>query len=312
VNVITLPSELRSTGTPVCLAIGMFDGVHLGHQEVILRTISDARREQALAVVVTFDRHPNAVVAPERTPPLIYTLPQKLRALEALGADAVWLIRFDRTFSQQPAADFVRRLAEDFGRLRSIAIGNEFTFGHRRGGDAALLHTLGEHHGFVTHALAPVSWAGTPVSSTRIREAIQRGELDEASQLLGRRYAFAGHVVRGDRVGQRLGTPTANTQTNGLVLPPTGVYVTRAIVRGRPHGAVTNIGVRPTVAPAESGLRVETHLLDFDGDLYDKELEVSPLRKLRDELRFPSLEDLQEQVARDITAARQYFQRTGL
>jgi riboflavin kinase/FMN adenylyltransferase len=311
VNVISQPSELQTAGAPVCLALGMFDGVHLGHQQVILRTVADARQHQALPVVVTFDRHPNAVVAPDRTPPLIHTLPQRLRALEALGAEVVWLIRFDRAFSEQTGEAFVQRLARDFRPLRSIAVGVEFTFGHRRGGNAELLRLLGERLGFTTHALAPVTWAGKPVSSTRIREAIQAGDLDEASQMLGRRYALAGRVLRGDRLGARLGFPTANLQTNGLVLPPSGVYIARALVRGSPYPAVMNIGYRPTLVEGDSQLRVEAHLLDFSGDLYDKELELSLLRSLRAELRFPSISALQEQIGRDIAAAREHFRAVG-
>ena len=306
-EILHAAQELKPAGRPVYAAIGVFDGVHLGHQRVIRQTLADARDGQGLAVVVTFDRHPNAVVAPDRVPPSIYSLPQKLRTIAALGVDATWLIRFDEAFSRQTGPEFVRGLARDFGRLHSVCVGAEFTFGHKRSGDVGLLRELGRELGFAVHGMEAVTTDGLAVSSTRIRDAIRVGEIETASQMLGRPYSLSGLVVRGDGLGRQLGFPTANLETRGLVLPPSGVYVVRVLVHGQPHDAVLNIGFRPTLGSAVPPLQVEVHLPGFKGDLYGVELEVTFLGKLRDERRFPSLEALKAQIAQDIREARDRF-----
>jgi riboflavin kinase/FMN adenylyltransferase len=289
------------------VAIGVFDGVHLGHQQVIRQTLADAEQHEAIALVATFDRHPNSIVAPDRVPPLIYSLPQKLRAIAGLGVDATWLIRFDETFSRQTGEQFVRGLANGFGHLHSICVGGEFTFGHKRSGNVALLRKLGEELHFSVHGLASVSLDGLAVSSTRIREAIRSGELDAASQMLGRGYSLAGVVVKGDQLGRKLGFPTANIEVRGLVLPPDGVYAVHARIKDQLHRAVLNIGVRPTISTRTLAPRVEAHLLDFDGNLYGEEVEVTFVGKLRDEQKFESPDALKQQIARDIQRAHQLF-----
>lgn len=306
-KIIHAASELQPSGRKVCLAIGFFDGVHLGHQQIIRQTISDARQHDAVGLVVTFDRHPSTVVAPDRVPPLIYSLPQKLRTIESLGADALLLIHFDKAFSEQSGETFIRGLARDLGQIQSLCVGSNFTFGHKRAGNVALLRTLGAELHFIVHGMAAVSLDGKVVSSTRIRETIRTGDLDAASQMLGRAYSFAGKVIRGDQLGRQLGFPTANVDATGLVLPPHGVYTVHATVQGRAHRAVVNIGVRPTLQNPVPQLRVEAHLLDFQGDLYDQEMEITFLEKLRDEKKFASLEALKEQIVRDIAEARTRF-----
>jgi len=307
-RIIRAAKELNPGSCKVCVAIGVFDGVHLGHQQVIRQTIADACQQEGVALVITFDRHPNSVVAPERTPLLIYSLPQKLRVIKSLGADATLLITFDRAFSQIPAADFIRELTRDLGHVHSICVGSAFTFGHQRGGNVALLKTLGGELKFIVHSLASVSLDGQVVSSTRIRETISAGNLDAASQMLGRAYSLAGKVVRGDGLGRQLGFPTANVDTSGLVLPPNGVYAVHVQAGEQLHRAVLNIGYRPTRATAAVRPQVEVHLLDFRGDLYDQEIEIIFSQKLRDEQKFSSLEKLSEQIHRDIDQARKIFE----
>jgi len=291
----------------VCVAIGVFDGVHLGHQQVIRQTVADAEQHEALSVVVTFDRHPHAVVAPTRVPPPVYSLPQKLRAIEALGVEGAWVIHFDEAFSRQTGEEFVRALVRDFSQLRSICVGSGFTFGHRRSGDVELLRRLGAELNFSVHGLAAVSLDGEPVSSTRIREAIRGGQFDAAGQMLGRAWSLAGPVVKGDQLGGRLGFPTANLDVNGRALPPNGVYAVHVRIDARIHRGVLNIGFRPTVSSGAPELRVEAHLFDFTGDLYGRDLEITFLEKLREEQKFPSLEALKEQIARDVASARRRF-----
>jgi riboflavin kinase/FMN adenylyltransferase len=303
-KLISNAKDLKPGGKKVCLAIGFFDGVHLGHRQIIRQTIADAHQHDAIALVITFDRHPNTVVAPDRVPPLIYSLPQKLGAIESLGADTLLLIHFDEKFSGQTGENFIRRLACDLGKIQSLCVGADFVFGHKRSGNVALLKKLGGELGFTVHGLAAVSLDRQIVSSTRIREAIRSGNLDAASQMLGRPYAISGRVLEGDRIGQQLGFPTANLDMTGLALPPNGVYAGLAKVEKKFQRVVLNIGFRPTVVSAAPQLRVEAHLLDFSGDLYGQELEIEIGNWLRDEKKFTSAAELREQIKRDIAVVR--------
>jgi riboflavin kinase/FMN adenylyltransferase len=306
-NVIHSANELGNGSRKTCLAIGVFDGVHLGHQQIIRQTVADARQHDAIALVITFDRHPSTVVAPERVPSLIYSLPQKLGAIESLGTDTLLLIHFDRAFSGQTGEVFIRGLARDLGIIQSLCVGSDFVFGHQRSGNVALLKKLGDELGFTVHGLAAVSLDNQIVSSTRIREAIRAGNLDAASQMLGRPYAISGRVVAGDGVGRKLGFPTANLDAAGLVLPPNGVYLGIAKIGTKSQPVALNIGFRPTLATGGPQLRVEAHLLNFTGDLYGQELEIGIGEKLRDERKFGSLEELKAQIARDVAGARRRF-----
>ncbi|MGH7952473.1 MAG: bifunctional riboflavin kinase/FAD synthetase [Limisphaerales bacterium] len=305
VNIIRAPGELKTGGKKVCLAIGFFDGVHLGHQQIIRQTIADARQHDAMALVLTFDKHPNSIVAPDKIPPLIYSLTQKLRTIESLGADALLLISFDKKFSEQSGEEFIRNLARDLGKIQSLCVGADFVFGHKRGGNVALLKELGVELNFQVHGLAAVSLDGQIVSSTRIRETIRAGDFDAASQMLGRPYAISGHVIEGDRVGHKLGFPTANLEVTGRLLPPNGVYSACAKWKEQFYRVALNIGFRPTVASGKPELRVEAHLLDFIGELYGGELEIQIAEKLRDEMKFASPAELREQIARDVAAVRE-------
>ncbi len=290
-----------------CVAIGFFDGVHLGHQQIIRQTVADARKHEATAVVVSFDRHPASVVAPERCPALIYNLAQRQNAIAALGTDQLLLLSFDKALREVTGEDFVRRLSQGAGRLLSVCVGSNFTFGHKKTGDVNLLHRLGKELQFVVHPLSAVALDGETVSSTRIREAIRTGQLDAAGQMLGRTYSLAGAVIPGARLGRQLGFPTANLDISGRVLPPHGVYAAHAQVDGRWFRAAVNIGCRPTVDGSASRVSVEAHLIDFDGDLYGREIELHFAGRIRDEQRFPSLEALKTQIAMDIDTARQIF-----
>ena len=303
-NIVHAAAELKPGPGGVCLAIGVFDGVHLGHQGVIGRACQEARQLGALSLALTFDRHPNSVVAPEHVPPLIYPLSKKLRVIASLGPDAACVIPFDKTFSEISGEQFIRSLARDFGAIRAISVGETFQFGHRRSGNVALLRTLGGELGFAVYALPDVSLDGQPVSSTRIREAVRALRFDWAGQMLGRPYTLCGAVVAGGRLGRKLGFPTANLNVAGILVPAAGVYAAEARWGGDSRRAAVNIGRRPTLYSAEGGLCVEAHLLDFAGDLYGQEIELTFLKKLRDERQFPSAAALQQQIERDAAAAR--------
>jgi len=303
-KIIRTANELGHGQRKTCVAIGVFDGVHLGHQQIIRQTVSDARGHDAVALVVTFDKHPNVIVAPARVPPQIFSRSQKLRAIESLGADALLEIPFDKAFSEKSGEVFIHELARDLGKIHSVCVGADFVFGHKRSGNVALLKKLGAELNFQVHGLAAVSLDGQVVSSTRIREMIRAGNFDAASQMLGRPYAICGRVVEGDRLGRTLGFPTANLDATNLILPPNGVYAASTKLKEQFYRVALNIGTRPTVAAAQAQLRVEAHLLDFSGDLYGAELELELGVKLRDEKRFGSAAELREQIGRDVAAVR--------
>jgi riboflavin kinase / FMN adenylyltransferase len=303
-KVIADAADLQPGSRPVCAAIGVFDGVHLGHQHVLRQTISDAARDQAVSAVVTFDRHPNAVVAPAHVPPLIYPLGKKLEVIASFGVEAAYVIQFDKAFSQISGEAFVRGLAHDFKRITSICVGDEFMFGARRSGNVALLQKLGGELGFTLQALRDVELDGQSVSSTRIRDAVRAGDFASAGRLLGRPYTLCGSVIHGEHLGRKLGFPTANLDVTGLLVPPTGVYAAEAKIGAARWRAAVNIGHRPTVRSADPLQHVEAHLLDYGGDIYGQVLELIFLKKLRDEKKFPTPELLKAQIAEDIQQAR--------
>lgn len=306
-NVIHTASDLNPGACPVSAAIGVFDGIHRGHQTVIQDTLDTAASRGGLAVIVTFDRHPAAILSPEHAPLLVYPLSKRLEVLESLGADAVYVIPFDKAFSELSAEQFIRNLARDFQNLRHISVGAGFTFGNGRLGNVALMETLGRELRFTVHGLAHSVLEDQPISSTRIREAIQSGDLAAASRMLGRPYSLSGPVIVGDRLGHKLGFPTANLDAEGLVLPPTGVYAARARVRDGSFQAVVNMGYRPTLKSPAPRLQIEAHLLDFDSDLYGETIELLFQARLRDEQRFPNLDALKAQIQKDIAQARSFF-----
>lgn len=310
--VIHQASELPADGRKVCAAIGMFDGIHIGHQQIIQKTISDARSMGGISLVITFDAHPSSVVAPERTPALLQPLSQRISTIRALGVDALWIIHFDRAFSELSGEAFVRLMANAWGLLSSVCIGEGFRFGHRRSGNVDLLKKLGAELGFSTHGLPAVTVDGKPVSSTRIREAVRAGDFAGAERLLGRPYMLAGPVVMGDQLGRKLGFPTANLDVRGLAVPPNGVYATEAWWRGAMHPAVTNIGLRPTLGAVAPTLRVEAHLLRFSGELYGEEMALRFVTRLREERKFASLCELEAQIKMDVDNATSAFESSGI
>ncbi|MDP7051168.1 MAG: bifunctional riboflavin kinase/FAD synthetase [Verrucomicrobiota bacterium] len=306
-KIISSANELASPRGRVCLAIGMFDGVHLGHQQVLRQAVTDAQQHEATSLCVTFDQHPATVIAPERAPGLIQSLSQRLNAIETLGVDATLLLEFDEPMSRVTAPDFMHNLHRDLGEIKSLCVGAKFAFGHNREGNVELLKQLGQKLDFTVHGLASVALDGETISSSSIRQAIKAGDFDAANQMLGREHALAGKVVHGDGRGRELGFPTANLDITGLCIPPRGVYAAHVLVEGQTRRAAVNIGLRPTVEGTEPRLHVEAHILDFEGDLYGEDLEITFVKKLRDEEKFDSLEALKEGIAKDVDDVRKLF-----
>jgi len=289
-----LPPHPGVTG----LAVGVFDGVHLGHQAVVK---SLAGRIDAL----TFEPHPLAVIAPDRVPPRLTTLEQKVAYMRAQGTVTVVAVKFDDELRNMEPAQFVDEIARVFPDLREVAVGEGWTFGKNRAGTTDRLSALADKHGFSVNAIPPVMYDGAPVSSTRIREAIAQRNFELAGKLLGRSYAVTGKVIRGDQRGRTLGFPTANVAEVEQLLPPRGVYACRARLAAHltRYKAVMNLGARPTFT--SNGVdALEVHILDFDSDLYGQKLWVSDLHFLRNEQAFPDADALKTQIAEDVARAR--------
>lgn len=302
---LTSIDQLSSLPGPLVLAIGVFDGVHLGHRAVIARALADAREIAGTAVLVTFDPHPARILRPEAGPLLLTCTRHKQLIIAELGVEHLLVIPFDWAFAATPAEDFIRRLAGAARPLSRICVGENWAFGKGRSGNLALMQTLGAELGFTAVGQPDVAVDGQPVSSTVIRSAVQTGDLASAARMLGRDFSILGTVVEGRKLGRELGFPTANLRSFNEQLPPDGVYavtVSLPLPQGLAHG-VANIGVRPTVS-GEGERQCEVHLFDFTGDLYGAELEVSFHRFLRTERKFTSLEALQSQIAMDVVMAK--------
>jgi riboflavin kinase / FMN adenylyltransferase len=285
------------------LTLGNFDGVHLGHQAILRSAVERARAEGGQAVVLTFEPHPLAVVAPERAPAVIQPLHDRLAMLRELGIDVTVLQRFTRRFAALDPEAFVREFLLRHLVLRHVVVGDNVNFGRDRAGSAATLRQLGARLGFGVEVVGPVTVGAEQVSSTVLRAVLERGEVGEARRFLGRAYSLRGRVVVGDRRGRTLGFPTANLHLRRkLLLPADGVYAVTAESEGRRHAGVMNIGVRPTFAGRRR--TVEVHLLDFTGDLYRRWLVVRVIERLRGEAAFAGPDALRAAIAADVARAR--------
>lgn len=299
--------DLPALGVPLHLALGVFDGVHVGHQAVIARVVEAAARDGGLAGVVTFDPHPIRVIAPSKAPTaLLETLEHKARVMGDLGVTLFIPLHFDMELAKMDAAEFIEKLLA--APVKTLAVGEDWRFGRQRGGDVAFLEKEAASRGFKLEAVAPVMHDGERISSTRIRQAIRDGNLNAAEQMLGRPYSVCGTVIEGKKLGRTLGFPTANLATGDAQLPPDGVWAVWALLPdGKKLPCVANLGLRPTV---DGSVRTfEVHLFDFSADLYGQELEVRFVKHLRTEIKFPSIEALRIQIQRDGDEARAMLTR---
>ena len=301
---LTSVAELAGLPGPLFLAIGVFDGVHLGHQAVLRRALGDARKQGGTAVAVTFDPHPVRVLRPEQAPRLLTSTPHKLQLIRDLGLAHVLLIPFDSAFAATDPADFIRALVAAARPLREICVGFEWSFGKGRAGNLALLEKLGAELGFAEVGVPVVKVDGEIVSSTLIRRAVEAGEFGRAARLLGREFTILGTVVVGARIGKTLGFPTANLSAHNEQFPPNGVYAVEARRGAQVLPGVVNIGVRPTIENASGERIFEVHLFDFDETIYGEDLEIIFRGFLRAEQKFPSLDALRTQIAQDAAHAR--------
>src|SRR5581483_609832 len=311
-EVIHFPEDQRPPrwSHPV-LALGNFDGVHRGHRKILDRVRRVAGERGATSLVMTFDPHPPRVVRPDKAPPLLMTKAQKLEALAQAGVHGAAIVRFTPELSRWDPETFVRSVLVEWLRVSEVWVGANFLFGHDRAGNFSMLRSLGARYGFKAEKIDPVRYKDFVVSSTRIRRLVSEGRVDEAGALLGHQYYIDGTVVHGDHRGHAIGFATANLCSENELLPPHGVYATTARVNGLVHPAVTNVGIRPTVD--DSGrTTVETHVFNFDRDLYGAPLRIGFVQRLRDERAFESVDALKAQIAADVARARVLFDRLSL
>ena len=298
-------SELSQLPGPLFLAIGAFDGVHLGHQAVISTSTLHAQKAGGTPVVVTFDPHPAKVLRPNSAPHLLTATQHKIILIRDLGVAHLLVQHFDPQFAATPPEDFVRQLVTQARPLREICVGHEWSFGKGRAGNLALLKQLGTIYHFEVVGVPAVTVNGEVVSSTTIRRAIADGDLIKATQMLGREYTILGTVKTGEKLGRKLGYPTANISAHSEQFPPDGVYVAEARLAGALYRGVANLGYRPTVSTAKPERLLELHLFDLNRDIYGEEIEVRFLRYLRPEQKFENLEALAAQIAQDVAQARE-------
>src|SRR5437773_3778160 len=270
-------SELRG---PVFLAIGVFDGVHLGHQAVISTSAEHAWAANGTPVVVTFDPDPEKLLRPEAAPHLLTATSHKIALIRDLGVGHLLIITFDKQFAATEPEDFVQQLVKHSKPLREICVGHEWSFGKNRRGNLELVNKLGTRFDFNVVGMPPVTVNGEVVSSTTIRQAVEAGDLRKAAEMLGREYTILGTVVRGDDLGKKIGFPTANLSAHNEQFPPNGVYFAEAKLDGVVYPGVVNLGYRPTVSSSKNERVLEIHLLDFNCDIYGKDIEVRFLRYL--------------------------------
>lgn len=299
---------VQGTGTtandqPTALTIGVFDGVHRGHQHLMGRVAAGARQLGGQSAVLTFDPHPDLVIHPEHTRLYLSTIDERLELMAALGVELVVVERFDRSIMALSAEQYIDRICATMA-LRELYVGSNFALGRGRQGNVGFLAELGARRGFGVLPVEPLLINGSVVSSTRIREQLRAGAVAGIEELLGRPYSLRGRIVQGDQRGRTIGFPTANMELDELhLLPADGVYVCRATGEGlATHGAVTNVGVRPTFAGMQR--RVEAHLLDYEGDLYGRVLQLEFVERLRGEQRFSGVEALVAQIRDDAAQAR--------
>ncbi|HOQ06207.1 MAG TPA: bifunctional riboflavin kinase/FAD synthetase [Clostridiales bacterium] len=300
--------DKRSTA----VGLGNFDGLHVGHMVLVNALINEARMSGLRSVVYTFTKHPENVIRKDLFTQLLTTVDKRIQILGETRLDHVWFDEFDEEYSRMEPEDFVRDiLADRLGACVAVA-GFNYRFGYMGRGDSELLKELGKKYGIRVIIIPAVRIGAEIVSSTAIREYVLKGDMEKVTMLLGRHYSIMGKVLDGKRIGRRIGFPTANLRPeNCLVLPCNGVYLTRTLYDGALYNSVTNVGINPTFGETAS-ISVETHILGFEKDIYENGIEVFFLKKLRDEMKFGSADELSDQINRDIRAAKEYFGITSL
>ena len=285
------------------LTFGVFDGLHIGHQDVLKTVHERADADNLTSVLFGFYPHPLTFLAPDKCPPVLMCLPKRVEILEQLGIDVAIFVNFNEQIASMSPWTFVNRILLELCSAKHVVVGYACQFGKDREGNAELLKSIGQESGFGVTVVPPTQLNGLPVHSTRIRQAIGRGDLGLASQLLGRTYSLRGTIVQGDGRGRQIGFPTANIEPGAQLCPPNGVYAIRAKLANRWLDGVLNIGIRPTFDGTK--FQVESHLFDFDEDIYGETIEIFFIEKIRNERKFSDIQTLVQQIHRDIAIAHE-------
>jgi len=301
-------NDLASIKESLHLALGVFDGLHIGHQKVIGTAVDAAKNEGGLAGILTFEPHPIRILAPELAPRrILASLNHKRELLSELGVDVMVVVDFNKEFADCEANVFLQSLIGACHDLKTLSIGEDWKFGKKRRGDITMLKEVGDSHGITINSSKAVMLDGERVSSTRIRQAIRDGNMTAAQAMLGRQYTVLGEGIMGRQLGRQLGFPTANLRVFNEQLPADGVWcVSATLANGKIINGVGNLGVRPTVEGAEAKRMLEVHLLDFKEDIYGETMEVKFLQYIRSEQKFSSIEDLSKQIQRDVESCRAF------
>ncbi len=298
-NLESIPELARDS----VLTFGVFDGLHIGHQDVLKTVRERADADNLTSVLFGFYPHPLTFLAPDKCPPVLMCLPKRVETLEQLGIDVAIFVNFNEQIASMSPWTFVNRILLELCRAKHVVVGYACQFGKDREGNAELLKSIGQESGFGVTVVPPTQLNGLPVHSTRIRQAIGRGDLGLASQLLGRTHSLRGTIVPGDGQGRQIGFPTANIEPGAQLCPPNGVYAIRAKLVNRWLDGVLNIGIRPTFDGTK--FQVESHLFDFDEDVYGETIEIFFIEKIRNERKFSDIQTLVQQIHRDIVVAHE-------
>jgi riboflavin kinase/FMN adenylyltransferase len=304
-------TENANVSRPTVLTMGVFDGLHLGHQQIMKTVVERAKALSATPTVITFDPHPRAVLFPESAPPLLQTLDQRINAFSVLGIEQTIVIPFSKELAQQPAEEFLQDIVHERLQAKEVYLGQGFFFGKDRAGNIDLLRKVSGELGFFADEIGEIKLRGARISSSRIRNLLIEGRVNLARRMLGRPYGVEGRIVRGDRRGHTIGFPTANLHPQNRVIPRNGVYVTSTLIEDQWRRSITNIGIRPTFGK-DSEPSIETYILNWDGDLYGDVLRVRFLHRVRDEKKFNSIDELIAQIKKDVGRAERYFERGGV
>lgn len=296
---------------PTTLTLGVFDGLHLGHQRIMQTVVERAKATDTIPTAITFDPHPRAVLHPENAPPLLQTLDQRLAAFEVLGIEQAIVIRFTKDFAAQEAEQFLREIIHERLQAKEVYLGKGFEFGRNRGGNIELLKKMSEEFGFFADEVPEIRLHGQRISSSKIRNLLSEGEINLVRRMLGRPYGVEGQIEHGSQRGHEIGFPTANLKPKNRVIPRLGVYVTATLIDDVWRRSITNIGVRPTFE-TEVEPSIETYIFDYDGNLYGDVLRVRFLHRLRDERKFNGIVELKAQIEKDTRRALNYFSRIGV
>jgi riboflavin kinase / FMN adenylyltransferase len=293
------------------LTLGVFDGLHLGHQRIMQTVVESAEATRAVPTVITFEPHPRAVLHPENSPPLLQTLDQRLANFEVLGIKQTIVIRFDKEFAGIDAETFLRDIVHERLQAREVFLGKGFFFGRNRGGNIELLREMSKRLGFFADEVAEVRLRGVRISSSKIRQLLAEGRVNLARRMLGRPYGVEGQIIHGLQRGRTIGFPTANLHPHNRVIPKFGVYATATLIDGKWRRSITNVGIRPTFDDDQNP-SIESYVFDFDGDLYGDVLRVRFLHRIRDERKFGGIDELRAQIEKDTRRALHYFSHEGV